>query len=119
VPQDDDAPQTPGSGGNNNSGGTPTGGDAPNGTGDSGDGVPGSTGEDSTPTDNPTSDAGGAVSSDPVVTGPAGAETPEAADVAEDGGSNILLIGLAGAAAMLLIGLALVALGRRKSEADA
>ena len=64
----------------------------------------------------PTSDAGGAVSSGPVVTNPmAGSSESTAATSGNGAGSNLLFFGLAGAAAMVLLGLGIVAVGRRKA----
>ncbi len=73
----------------------------------------------SNPGDHPTSDAGGAVSSGPVVTNPT-AESSEssATPIADDeGGPGLALYALATAVAMGLLGLGIVALSRRKHEA--
>lgn len=68
------------------------------------------------PGDHPTSDAGGAVSSGPVVTEPtAGSAQSATPTTPASGGDNLILFALAGAAAMVLLGLAIVALGRRRA----
>lgn len=75
---------------------------------------------DTEPGEHPTSDAGGAVSSGPIVTGPAAETAGAAASGGDNDGSNILLYGVAGAVGMVFLGLGAVALGRRKGEeADA